>query len=195
MDFTRQEKAVLFILGASFTVFLLLVLLRMNIYSAPPGQAVPQPTGELVVQVQGAIASPGVYRVAQGTRLYELVDMAGGATGKAELHDLNMAAPLYDGQRVVIPSREDTPSNFTSNLPSFLPQDTTLPAHTFEQRININTASAQQLETLPGIGEVLAGRIVEYRQQKGAFSSPDDLLGVRGIGTKRLEEIRERITF
>ncbi len=195
MDFTKQEKAVLFILASSFSIFLLLVLLRIDFQASQSEQNISSVSDELVVQVQGAVRNPGVYRVAQGTRLYELVDIAGGATGEAELQDLNLAAPLYDGQRIVIPSAEEKQEVFFSNLSSFLPQNEVLPSSGSDSLININTATEEQLESLPGIGEVLAGRIIQHRREKGTFSSPEDLLDVHGIGSKRLEEIREKITF
>ncbi len=144
----------------------------------------------IVVHVEGAIRRPGVYRVKEGTRIYELIEEAGGTTEEADLRSLNLAAFLYDGQKLIIPATSSGTLLVTSPLPSSLAR---IPSST--AIVNVNTASVKELEVLPGIGEVLAQRIVEYRENNGPFKTPEDLLKVRGIGPKKLEEIRDLISF
>lgn len=141
----------------------------------------------IVVQIEGEVHHPGVYRVAEGTRVYELIEHAGGTKKEANLQGLNLAAPLYDGQKIFIPPM--ALSEEGQAMPS------TLRNASSSHLINVNTASQQELESLPGIGEILAQRIVEYRTQNGPFRSPEDLLKVKGIGPKKLEALRDRITF
>lgn len=146
----------------------------------------PNPTS-FVVQIEGAVNRPGVYEVPEGTRLFELLERAGGTKEDADLRGFNLAAPLYDGQKVTIPTVSPHPEEHVSS-----PQKMQVSG---ASRINVNTASSKELETLPGIGPVLAQRIVEYRETHGPFRTPEDLLKVKGIGPRKLENIRDRITF
>ncbi|HSV30737.1 MAG TPA: ComEA family DNA-binding protein [Atribacteraceae bacterium] len=195
MDFSRQEKLVLLVLGGVLALSLFILYQRSTSPSLtiPEGKGTP---GELVVQIQGAIQNPGVYRVPEGTRLYELVETAGGATEEAALLDLNLAAPLYDGQRISVPRIPEVPDHSFSNLDHFIPNSLSMERSAGSDiLVNVNSASADELQSLPGIGKVIASRIIAYRQEHGAFSRPEDLLAVPGIGEKRLEDIRNQITF
>lgn len=144
------------------------------------------PTGPpLIVDVTGWVRQPGVYEFAQGDRVIDAVERAGGAKPNADLSVLNLAAPLTDGSQVVVPKSGGsvagaTGSGGTGTTPGAL--------------LNINTASAADFETLSGIGEVLAAAIVDYRTENGPFASVDDLEDVSGIGPATLEEIRDQIT-
>lgn len=147
----------------------------------------------LVVQIEGGVYRPGVYRVPEGTRVYELIERAGGAKEGADLSGLNLAAPLYDGQKITIPLiPPSSPGEVSAATSSQVAARSSVSSSSL---INVNTASPKELESLPGIGEVLAQRIVEYRETHGPFRSPEDLLKVKGIGPKKLENIRDRITF
>ncbi|GIV00630.1 MAG: hypothetical protein KatS3mg014_2245 [Actinomycetota bacterium] len=157
-------------------------------WAAPTPSAGPvtpsSPAPPILVHVAGWVRRPGVYRLAAGARVIDAIEAAGGARRGALLEALNLAAPLADGTQVLVP-REGRAS------PGAPPAaggsgGTAL--------VNVNTATADELETLPGIGEVLAQRIVDHRTEHGPFASVDDLLDVSGIGEAILEDIRDLVT-
>ena len=166
-----------------------------HLHRPPPppiliSEATPQPThtpGRIVIYVSGAVQRPDVYTLPEGSRLKDALAAAEGARGDADLSALNLAQSLEDGQRVHIPAIGETP----------LPQPTAPPpssrgAASLQPGVplNINTASAADLDALPGIGPVLAQRIVEDREANGPYASVDDLERVRGIGPSLLEKLR-----
>jgi competence protein ComEA len=141
----------------------------------------------VVVHVAGAVRKPGVYTLRANQRVVDAVRLAGGPARDADLDALNLAARMTDGQQILVPrkekatarsrsSRSTTASRSRSSLPS--------------GPININTASETELDQLPGIGPATARKIIEYRTQSGPFSTPDDLMSVKGIGPKKLARIR-----
>jgi competence protein ComEA len=155
------------------------------------------PPSEVVVHVSGAVKQAGVYRLAPDSRVADAIEQAGGATEHADLDALNLAEPLQDGQKIHVPRKGETSATAVINAPPTraprsAPQATAVAATQFP--INLNTATAEQLEAIPGIGPVLAQRIIEYRQTRGRFQSVDELLEVRGIGSKRLESMRPYVT-
>ena len=150
--------------------------------STAPSSPSPSP---LIVDVAGAVRKPGVYEFTEGDRIVDAIDAAGGSTAKASLESLNLAAPLTDGLQVLVPKQAPAqvpgaPPVAASGGPAPL--------------VDVNTASATELEELPGIGEVIAQRIVDYRTQNGPFTSVDDLLDVSGIGDAILAEIHDLVT-
>lgn len=160
----------------------------------------PQQQGELAVHVVGAVSKPGVYRLAAGARVEEAVKMAG-PLPEADLNRLNLAAPLIDGQQVIVPKAgESLASNGISpgapgNAGSAAgPSPAGAGASPASGKVNINTASAQELDKLPGIGPTLAQRIVDYRSQHGPFRSPEDIKNVSGIGDSRYDQIKDLIS-
>jgi competence protein ComEA len=152
----------------------------------------PTPSAEVVVHVSGAVKRAGVYRLAPDSRVADAIEQAGGATKHADLDALNLAEPLQDGQKIHVPRKgEVSPPTVASVAPSRTPRSAPQAAAAATQfPINLNTATAEQLEAIPGIGPVLAQRIIEYRQTHGRFQSVDELLEVHGIGAKRLESMR-----
>jgi competence protein ComEA len=150
-----------------------------------PG-ATPSPAALILVDVAGWVRRPGVYEFAEGSRVIDAVQAAGGARPGAVLQSLNLAAPLVDGTQILVP-KEGTPpgSPVSGEVGGGAPTG---------DLVNVNTATAVDLETLPGVGEVIAQAIVEYRTQNGPFSSVDQLLDVSGIGDATLETIRELVT-
>jgi competence protein ComEA len=152
----------------------------------------PTPSAEVVVHVSGAVKRAGVYRLAPDSRVADAIEQAGGATEHADLDALNLAEPLQDGQKIHVPRKgEVSPPTVASVAPSRTPRSAPQAAAAATQfPINLNTATAEQLEAIPGIGPVLAQRIIEYRQTHGRFQSVDELLEVHGIGAKRLESMR-----
>jgi competence protein ComEA len=160
----------------------------VTIAEAGPGaaqqvSASPSPAVVLIVDVAGAVHQPGVYEFAEGDRVIDAIERAGGPIPKADLSLLNLAAPLTDGTQILVPK---------SGPPGAVPGGTASGSST--GLININTASATELEGLSGIGEVLAATIIEYRDQNGPFATIDDLMDVSGIGPATLEEIRDQVT-
>jgi competence protein ComEA len=156
----------------------------------------PTPSAEVVVHVSGAVKRAGVYRLAPDSRVADAIEQAGGATEHADLDALNLAEPLQDGQKIHVPRKgEVSPPTVASVAPSRTPRSAPQAAAAATQfPINLNTATAEQLEAIPGIGPVLAQRIIEYRQTHGRFQSVDELLEVHGIGAKRLENMRPYVT-
>jgi competence protein ComEA len=138
----------------------------------------------IVVHVAGLVRRPGVYTFAEGDRVIDAIKEAGGAKPNADLTALNLAATLADGTQILVPRLGSTST--TSSGVVTAPAGTSL--------INVNAASATELEELPGIGEVLAAAIVDYRTDNGPFATPDQLMDVSGIGPATLEEIRDLIT-
>ena len=143
--------------------------------------ATPQPDGDVKVYISGAVHEPGVYEVQPGSRLAEAVEAAGGATDDADLETVNLAARLKDEQHWHVPTKGEQSRDA---------QASTVPT---PGKIDLNSASADLLKTLPGIGDVKALQIVRYREENGRFAAADDLLAVNGIGPAILEGIRDLV--
>jgi competence protein ComEA len=156
--------------------------------AAPSPVPTASPATRLFVHVAGAVRSPGVYEFATGARVIDAVRAAGGAGPGADLNAVNLARPVADGERVYIPRRGEAPPPETGAGGS----DATAPSA--QAKVNLNTATEAQLEDLPGIGPVLAQRIIEYRTQHGPFRSVRDLLKVEGIGEKKFATIEPHVT-
>jgi len=134
-------------------------------------------TSLLVVDVAGAVRRPGLYRLPHGTRIADAVARAGGVTAKAEVAAVNLAAPLADGEQIVVPKRGAGTAQ-SGGAPS-----PTAP-------LDLNSATVEQLDALPGIGPTTAQKIVDYRQEHGAFHSVAELDAVPGIGQGRIEQLK-----
>jgi competence protein ComEA len=142
----------------------------------------------VIVDVAGWVRSPGVYEFTTGDRIVDAIARAGGARRGADLAALNLAAPLVDGTQILVPREGEAPAAVGAGSSTSGTSGTgTL--------VNINTASATELEALPGIGEVLAATIVAYRDEHGPFASVDQLEDVSGIGPSTLEELRDLVTI
>ncbi|MGE5654649.1 MAG: helix-hairpin-helix domain-containing protein [Bacillota bacterium] len=138
---------------------------------------------QVIVHISGAVRQPGLYSVPLGARLNDAVQIAGGALAEADLDAVNLAAPLVDGQKYLIPVKGQQATALSSG--------STSPS---SGKININTAEAKTLEQLPGVGEVRAKAIIEYRQKNGPFRSIEDLKKITGIGDKTFEQLRDQVT-
>jgi competence protein ComEA len=152
--------------------------------TAGGASASPSPEVMLIVDVAGAVRRPGVYEFHEGDRVIDAIRAAGGETPKASLDALNLAAPLADGVQILVPL--EAAAGAAPSAPAVSGAPATL--------VNVNTASATELEALPGIGEVIAQRIVDYRTANGPFASVDDLLDVSGIGDAILGDIHDLVT-
>ena len=150
---------------------------------SPSGSTAPEVTGAtLFVHILGEVAKPGLYEFEQGDRAVDAVAAAGGFTKKADQAGLNLARELSDGEQIIVPkvgAKPQPPPGGGTSAGGL---------------INLNTADAAALETLPGIGEALSSRILAWRESHGSFASVDDLGGVAGIGEKTLGALRDLVT-
>lgn len=144
-----------------------------------------EPPRELVVHVAGAVLQPGLYRLPEGSRVDDAIAEAGGARPKAALDLVNLAAPVADGQQVVVPLR--------SSAAAAGPPGAAEPG-TAGGKVHLNSATLEQLDELPGVGPVTAQQIIDYRTANGAFRSVEELDAVPGIGPARIEQLRELVT-
>lgn len=148
------------------------------------------------VHIDGAVVQPGVYDIKGGKdsepRVRDAVDAAQGLTEEADISSINLAAKIEDGQKIHIPKVEEVVAD-TSSLNSSEMTNGNTGQDAKSGRVNINTASEKDLETLPGIGEATAKAIVEDRKQNGSFKTIEDLMRVSGIGEKKFEKIKRKI--
>lgn len=162
--------------------------------------------GELALHCAGAVVSPGLYRLPAGSRVQDLIDAAGGPLPNAAVDSLNLAQLLEDGSKIYLPTLEELaadPSLAQATGPGSLDQSG-MPAGAGQQAgaaasssglINLNKASAQELESLPGVGPKTAEKIVAWRQANGGFKSLEELELVPGIGPRTLENLRPLVTL
>jgi competence protein ComEA len=141
----------------------------------------PASTVEVMVQAAGAVASPGVYRLPLGARVQDVITAAGGPTATANLQAVALASKVVDGQRVYVPAAGESVT--TDAVPAPPPPP-----------VDLNQATVEQLDALPGVGPTTAQAIVDYRSRHGPFTSVDDLLQVRGIGAAKLDGFRDLVT-
>lgn len=204
LEFRPRESIALGVLVIAIVAGAAYAYARSLPKSAPESVASPIPTAEatgslepgssaaVFVHVAGAVNRPGVYELPAGARVIDGVDAAGGARPDADLSSINLARALTDGERVYIPRRGEVPPA------SVAPPDPSGGggggSSNVSGKVNINTASVSELEQLPGIGEVIAQRIVDYRTQHGPYKTVRDLLKVEGIGEKKFESIKDHVT-
>lgn len=149
----------------------------------------PETSGYIYVYVCGAVATPGVVQVPEGARVFEALEAAGGMTAEAADYAVNQAAVLADGEQVTVPTREQaeqwTPEAASAEKSAAGPENGGM--------VNINRATAEELMTLPGIGEARAAGIIEYRESSGGFGSIEEIKNISGIGDALFEKIKDRI--
>lgn len=137
----------------------------------------------IYVHVAGQVVDPGLYRLAADARVVDAIAAAGGTSDDADLQSINLARAVSDGEQLIVPAVGDAAIEaMQSGIAS-------------DGKVNINTADAVTLATLPRVGPALAQRIIEWREANGAFRTVDDLLGVSGIGEKMLAGLRDRVTL
>jgi competence protein ComEA len=156
-----------------------LLLSKSTVKSAQSSDSENQ-ASKIYVQVTGAVNQPGVYQLKNDSRGIDAVNAAKGLTAEADGEAVNLATKLKDGQKLNIPTKTQTQQNQSGGT-------------TAGGTININTASKEELMTLPGIGEVLAQNIIDYRTKNGAFSDPSEIKNVNRIGDKLYEQLKDRI--
>jgi competence protein ComEA len=196
-EFLLQRRRLLLAAAGSLALILLLGRFVLGAGTTTPAAPLPPPpsagtgvtglpSSRVVVDVVGAVRRPGLYRLAQGSRIADAITRAGGAVRKADLAQVNLAAPLADGEQIVVPKRGAPGSVGGAGTPGTGPGATTAP-------VQLSTATLEQLDTLPGVGPVTAQKILDYREKHGAFSSVDELDAVPGIGPKRLDQLRDLV--
>lgn len=180
------------LVGAILLVLLLALGGRFLLHSGAP--AVPPPVRiaaparttaatTIFVNVVGAVRRPGLYRLREGSRVANAVARAGGVTRRAQVELVNLAARVSDGEQIVVP-RRDAAGVAVGSAGS---------GGAAKGPVHLNSATLEQLDALPGIGPVTAQRILDYRQEHGAFGSVDELDAVPGIGPARLDQLRELV--
>ena len=183
---SRQELGLLALLAGLVLAGAAFIYARTSSGPPPPIKvAVAQsvaPAKQLVVHVAGKVASPGVYTLSDGSRIKDAIAAAGGPIEGADVDALNLAALLVDGQKIVVPAVGQAPAvaSESSGAQS-------------NGKLNLNLATQSQLEDLPGLGPVTAGRIIAYREKKGRFTSIRQLLEVDGIGPKKFDGIKDLV--
>jgi competence protein ComEA len=136
---------------------------------------------DIIVQVAGAVRAPGIYSLSTGARLLDAVAAAGGLADDADPTAVNLARTVTDGEQLVVPRVGEAPSASTPGAAA---------SATASQLVDLNAATLEQLDTLPGIGPSIAQRIIDWRSQNGRFTSVDDLSDISGIGDKTIESLR-----
>jgi competence protein ComEA len=162
-----------------------------------PASPTPRPSASptpapVVVYISGAVALPDVYELPPDARVKDVVLAAGGLTADADSERINLAAHIHDAQHIHVPRRGETLPPDDERVPQGAPT-AAAGAVASDSPLNINTASVGELAALPGIGEITAQRIIEYRRINGPFTTVDELQNVRGIGPVMLADLRERL--
>lgn len=176
--------------------------------SATPAALTPQDplhqaagAGQVVIHVAGEVRQPGVIRLPEGARVADAIQAAGGATQDADTERLNLARPVGDGEQVRVPRQGEDVSQWIGsgggeeNSAADRSAGSSGRGTDASGKVSLNRASAAELETLPGIGTALAGRIVDHRQANGPFTSIDQLTSVPGIGQAKVEALRDQVTL
>lgn len=169
------------------------ILLASSPPRGVPIELLPPPSpAPILVDVDGAVISPGVVALPPGSRVQDAIAAAGGFSENAQGENLNLAEQLEDGSQVIVPAvtKVETPAGAESSPISNAPPL----GESAAQIVNINTASQAELETLPGVGPVTAEKIIAYRQENGAFSIIEEIQNVSGIGPATFEKMKPLIT-
>jgi competence protein ComEA len=157
----------------------------------PTATSLPTPTPRpLCVYVSGAVARPDVYELPPDSIVKDAIEAAGGPTGEADLNRINLARRVQDEEQIYVPQKGE------ESLPVSPPSGPSLssPSSQKGDKVNINTATAEELDTLPGVGPSIAQRIIDYRTTHGPFRSIEDIKKVKGIGDATFEELKDKIT-
>ena len=157
---------------------------------------------KIKVYVAGAVMNPGVYELDEGARVVDATGVAGGLLENADITNVNLAYALEDGMKVYIPKNGENQVESSSDLSAGVEASTSVAAssnsatkQTTSKKININSATQEELETLPGIGSATALKIINYRKEKGKFKTIEDIKNVSGIGDSKFSKIKDLITI
>jgi len=183
LHFSHNQKRALAAIGALMILFSIFILVRGNSEAAAPVEIVPITIAEpeIFVDVAGAVNRPGVYSLTGKSRVIDAIKAAGDSAPGADLSTINLARVLNDGEQIYVDSTvvNSAGKRVSKKVPT--------------GPININRATARQLDALDGIGPVIAGRIVQYRKVNGSFLSIEDLQKVSGIGPAKFAQIKSKV--
>ena len=188
LDSVSRQQLVTWIAVAVVVVVLGARYLKSSSPAAAPAVAPaarveePRAAARVLVHVAGAVREPGVYRLPAGSRIDDAVRRAGGTSSRADLSAVNLAAKVEDGRQVLVPERPRRGAGGTA-------ASTAAPG----QPLDLNTASLEQLDTLPRVGPATAQQILDHREQHGGFGNVEELGQVPGIGEKRLADLKEQV--
>lgn len=206
-NLSRQEKVVCLVI-----ILVLLITFGWKLYQSEKDTITIIPVAEestnvksteeelkpkiCMVHIAGAVHHPGVYQLEEGKRIIDAVKMAGGEREEANLDAVNLAAILYDGQKIIIPMISENKEDMLTSVSETyeVSQQNMSSSGSSLALLNLNAATLPQLEALPGIGPVLAKRILDYRRMNGLFQYVEEVMNVTGIGEKKFEGIKELIT-
>lgn len=148
---------------------------------------------DIYIHITGEVLSPGVIVLPKGSRIIDAIEKGGGVTENADLSKINLVYVLTDGQKLIIPSINDERNEIENNIITNGESNITQGESNGKGKVNINTASQTELETIEGVGPSLANKIIEYRKKNGRYKTIDELKNVSGIGESKYETIKERI--
>jgi len=207
-NFSRQEKIIVLIIIA-----VLLTIFSWKIYNQEKSTITIIPADEnetqnenisvkedlneetiCIIHVAGAVKTPGVYQLSSDKRIVDAVKNAGGGLENADFDSINLAARIFDGQKIFIPFIPENIEGFTHKNETPIKESIQYNRSYSNNLLNLNQVTSKDLENLPGIGPVLAQSILEYRTNNGFFKNIEDIMDVPGIGEKRFESIKEYIT-
>lgn len=207
-NFSRQEKIIVFIIIA-----VLLMIFSWKLYNQEKNTITIIPSDEegtqnvnisikenpnedsiCIIHVAGAVKTPGVYQLSADKRIVDAVKIAGDGLENADFDVINLAAHIFDGQKIYIPFVSENVEGLTHENGLPIKQSSQYNRSYSNNLLNLNQVTSKDLENLPGIGPVLAKSILEYRTNNGFFKNIEDIMNVPGIGEKRFEIIKEYIT-
>jgi len=197
LNLSKEQQLILLGLVASIVVGLGVTVYRY--YFTKPSQEIvieePKASGQsftVIVHICGAVRREGVYKLSPGDRLLEALRMAGGALPSADLSALNLAETVKDGQKVMVPSKQIIVEKLAEDLPAGRQGRDTKGS---SQKVSLNAASEEELDSLPGVGKSTAQKIIEYRRTNGPFTRIEQIMEVPRFGKSKFERIKNRITI
>ncbi len=209
----KKQKIVLFIiiiitLGIAYYTYTIKINDQFNIEEQnleveenkiEESNKIEEETTKIVVHVSGAVRNEGIVELKEKSRIADAIEMVGGVTEDAYMKDVNLATILEDGMKIYIPTKEEVEKQ-RENTNDSVSKDTNLDIYNNgsntrkkNNKVNINTATKEELDTLPGIGESTANKIISYREEKGNFKSIEEIKEVSGIGDSKYEQIKNLI--
>lgn len=154
-----------------------------------------QENKKIIIHISGQVNNEGVYELEEGSRIIDAINKAGGVTETADTSQINLAEKIEDGAKIYVPAKgeESVETNSQEEKTTKNTKDIVQNKETKSKKININTATEEELDTLPGIGQATAQKIIEYRKENGKFSKIEDIKDVSGIGDSKFEKIKDLI--
>lgn len=169
---------------------------QMDIYSenamTENKESVEKQEEKIVIHIAGQVKKPGVIRIKEGARIADIIEQAGGLNEEADITNINLAYPVEDGQKVIIPKKGEKLEEYETDKNDNLQRE---PSTKQNEKINLNKASKEELEKLQGIGEQTAQKIIDYRKTNGDFKQIEDIKNVEGIGDTKYENIKNFISI